>query len=533
MARSRYLRDSSNDETPAASGKSAVSILGEAQAAQSRLVANSWSDAVSTLLYGPEGAGKRTIAKAAADSRSIAFHEISMTLPWSEVSKSLFGRTDAKGESLSGLLAGSGPALVYFSNLERADPVAQGALMGLFSSGRTYVPGIGEFRTGADIWLVAGMSVAGAPRLPPEDPLSRSVRRRYRIEVPTGDDLTTVAEGMLDEVVPGRQLARDALPLIRRCLEVDDHLRALRRWIESAALLDVDSGPLSRRALARAIAEDLQSAIGRLEYRGARVSIRELEEWLDQFPEDLSAVAIHLVGTIARTYFIDTENYYQSIGILANRIREIGERHGEGRRVVMCGWQHMGKSAPTVAHDIKIEARLEVVSEIDLRREPHEWPANPGSSIFVIPDDVVGSGRTLRSLVVPPSPVLPRLLERYPDGHVVIAVIAAYLPGVQDAMAYRNWPRDRVELVPARVLRPTDMCFSESSKILPDPSTRDRLAAFCERMAAERMRGLGFPLGYGGMGGLVVLPMDVPNNSLPLLWHETGDWHPLFRTSRI
>lgn len=47
------------------------------------------------------------------------------------------------------------------------------------------------------------------------------------------------------------------------------------------------------------------------------------------------------------------------------------------------------------------------------------------------------------------------------------------------------------------------------------------------------MRGLSFPLGYGDMGSLVVLPMDVPNNSLPLLWHETGDWHPLFRTSRI
>ncbi len=479
------------------------------------------------------GAGKRTVAKAAADKVGIAFHEVPLSLPWPDVSEALFGRRDAAGDWLPGLLQPNGRVLIYLSNLEEAEPAAQIALAGLFTSGRAYLTGVGWVQKAEDVWLVAGMSTADDRGVIPDDLLSRSVRRRYRVEVPTGDDLAAVALGILDGLAPGREFDPDALPLLARCLEMDDNLRSLRRWIETALLYESEAAgtPLTRQALKRAITQDLHAVVSGLQYRGGRVSMGELEAWLDQFPEDLRAIGVHLARTVARTYFIDTASYYQSIAMLASRIRAIAEGHGERGRVVMCGWQHMGKSAPTVAHDLKIEALFDVASDIDLRR-PHDWPSDPGSSIFVIPDDVVGSGRTLRSLVAPPARHLTRLLERYPGGHVVIAVIAAYVPGVQDALSHPDWPHDRVDFVNARSLRPTDMCFADASRIIPDPQSRTDLAAFCERMAAERMRGLGFPLGFGGLGSLVVLPMDVPNNSLPLLWHQTGDWSPLFRASR-
>jgi len=40
------------------------------------------------------------------------------------------------------------------------------------------------------------------------------------------------------------------------------------------------------------------------------------------------------------------------------------------------------------------------------------------------------------------------------------------------------------------------------------------------------------PLGYGGVGGLLVFPYNTPNTSLPILWSDTNEWMPLFRRVR-
>jgi len=40
------------------------------------------------------------------------------------------------------------------------------------------------------------------------------------------------------------------------------------------------------------------------------------------------------------------------------------------------------------------------------------------------------------------------------------------------------------------------------------------------------------PLGFGGVGGLLVFPYNTPNTSLPILWSDTNEWIPLFRRVR-
>ncbi|MFB2601785.1 hypothetical protein ACE04B_07065, partial [Rhizobium phaseoli] len=40
------------------------------------------------------------------------------------------------------------------------------------------------------------------------------------------------------------------------------------------------------------------------------------------------------------------------------------------------------------------------------------------------------------------------------------------------------------------------------------------------------------PLGYGGVGGLIVMPYNTPNSTLPILWSDSNKWLPLFRRVR-
>jgi hypothetical protein len=36
------------------------------------------------------------------------------------------------------------------------------------------------------------------------------------------------------------------------------------------------------------------------------------------------------------------------------------------------------------------------------------------------------------------------------------------------------------------------------------------------------------PLGFGDCQALVVFETGCPNNSVPILWKQTGEWQPLF-----
>ncbi len=58
---------------------------------------------------------------------------------------------------------------------------------------------------------------------------------------------------------------------------------------------------------------------------------------------------------------------------------------------------------------------------------------------------------------------------------------------------------------------------------------KEALLAYCRRTNAspEYLRG------YGACGLLVAFKHGCPNNSLPILWHNSKVWHALFRRSAI
>jgi hypothetical protein len=154
---------------------------------------------------------------------------------------------------------------------------------------------------------------------------------------------------------------------------------------------------------------------------------------------------------------------------------------------------------------------------------------------FVVVDDFVGSGGQIRSLFSPPDRVLPRLLDRYPSSIVRILVVVGFESGLQTARELVGDYRDRVEILAAILLNDSDRCFTDSSKIIPDPEQRNEFRRFCTSVAQEKMRGLPsrFWLGYEENGALVVFSDSVPNNSVPILWYGGGSWMPLFPRSGL
>jgi hypothetical protein len=148
-------------------------------------------------------------------------------------------------------------------------------------------------------------------------------------------------------------------------------------------------------------------------------------------------------------------------------------------------------------------------------------------------DDFVGSGMTLSSIC---ERSLPQLLAASPRSEVLVVVVVGFEVGLRAVMdKVRQWG-DRVRLVPGRVLSDHDRCFTPESTILKTTEARDDMETACRIIAKENYPGLlrkGRHLGFAKVGSLVVFSDTVPNNSLPVLWHDSGSWKPLFPASGL
>jgi hypothetical protein len=518
--------------------KTGVARLSKRQRALAEYLAHSVSRGegrlASSLLIGAEGVGKRTIAGSAAQLLGKEFVELSVAGSPEPVLKLLFGDTSeaerARADHLPpGEIGRASSSLVYLSGLERADPSLLGRLHALIAR-RTYLDALGTvWRTSADTLLVAALTFpADLSPINPGHWIANVFDCRIPVEPPRHvSELFEIGEEIVRD--HGAVLEPSVQRILQTILQSRHNLHTLRRWLERACIEAAVTGRLGEREIRSALLGDLSWLLERTPYRGIELQQRRLEQWLNQFPDDLQGLALHLVQCIGNHYYISAAQFHDG---LARLIGRTGIR--QGQEVIFCRWQAEGDSAAHMAHLIKTQAGWRNYAEVNLYQEQRYWPRidRGARHEIIIVDDFAGSGGTLLKLFDGP---ISRLLTVFRNARLWILVLAGFDHGLREVRRRARPFGGRLQFAVDRVFADKDRCFTPTSEVLPDSHQRERLKEFCNDVAQRHMPGLrkDLILGYRDSGALVVFYEWVPNNTLPIFWYDSDTWQSLFPRSGL
>jgi hypothetical protein len=232
--------------------------------------------------------------------------------------------------------------------------------------------------------------------------------------------------------------------------------------------------------------------------------------WLAQFADDDIYLGIRVLAEI---------RYFAASNIRA-MVRELRRSVAEElemvprNRVVFVPVGEVGGGASIIARvlrGLRGEDTVRVVSMVDLA---DFGPDDLDAVVFV--DDLSVTGDTLIEWWENVEPiVLPLAVE---------VVMGALIMTTEAEARLREFARPVVtELMgaEANVLSAESAVFDEVEKV--------SLLGYCDATGC----GDDYLRGYGGAGLLLAFKHGCPNNSLPILWHESDGWQSLFRRRAI
>jgi hypothetical protein len=401
---------------------------------------------------------------------------------------------------------------------------------------RSYLDASGKsWKVSGEVWLVVGLTPTASANVGADHWLTSRFDLRLALNGPQeAADFQTVVLNCAKKWSKSVDLAADLGDVILGMSPIPDNLHAVRRWIDTAVGAGGLDSPvkIDPAALNAAIIADLSWAIRKIEYRGKRLELRHVNKWLSQIPLPIQPLAVQLIRQLAERYFMTAEEYYRALSLLIEQAAIAPDRV-----VSFCKWQPLGKSAAHLSHELKNQGRWKVVDDIDFALPESAWPRLPHRNpVFVLTDDFVGTGRTLNSLTEPEgrAPVV-RLAKRYPDSTFVVLLLVAYEePAAATVTSLTKLLGNRITIVVYKTLTAADRCFTSTSAIVA-PARQETLKKLCFSSRAKYFPTLPtkFVYGYEQTGAFFGFFNSVPNNSLPILWHDQGTWFPLLPASKV
>lgn len=144
----------------------------------------------------------------------------------------------------------------------------------------------------------------------------------------------------------------------------------------------------------------------------------------------------------------------------------------------------------------------------------------------VMPDDFIGTGKTLSGLISTHSEEL-RSISGSVDEKVFLVVLCGIETGISAVQNVIDQKDLRIRLHVLDTLKPTEGVFGGNSPAFNSETERNRARDVAYKYGLELLPE--WPLGYGGSEATVVFENKIPNNCLPILWVARKGWRPLFR----
>lgn len=259
-------------------------------------------------------------------------------------------------------------------------------------------------------------------------------------------------------------------------------------------------------------------------YNGNPISVDEVRRWLNQFDNNINQRLVFKI--------LQNLNYYSSANIkikMKEIFSYIKTKKYEGKtrvsNVLVSYLDSVGKSGVEYSKYFIDDNSILQKNSTEKNRILERLNGNSFDYLVFI-DDFMGTGRTIIEFIK-------ELKKDYPDIfkkniEIIIGVVSGFLCAKESVeKEFEKMKINNIKIVICEPLNESDKCFSDESKVFTNPDDRRNAKDICWEKGNYLVDNN--PLGFGDCQSIVVFPDTCPNNSLPILWAEKGDFKPLFK----
>ena len=263
-------------------------------------------------------------------------------------------------------------------------------------------------------------------------------------------------------------------------------------------------------------------------YRGRAIEAIKVRQWLEQFDTLPDQRLMYRLLSNVQVYDEDQIRHkmHEAYGIVRRNLITVAASGPRKRSDILVSYfdHSAAKSGPSYCRLFASENGIAP----DSVQHPEAWEAiiRDSNTIqrLVIIDDFCGTGGT----IIDGLKQMDESLHAANDAGVQIIIVA--LVGFTEARTAIEEYIESNELNGlvyfCDELGDEHRVFSDTCAIFPDANERDRARAVAEAKGVQLFRR--FPLGFRDTQATIVFYQSCPNNTLPILWSNNGQWIPLF-----
>jgi len=270
-------------------------------------------------------------------------------------------------------------------------------------------------------------------------------------------------------------------------------------------------------------------------YKGQAITEDKVRAWLEQFggPKEQRCMLKLLEGL--RFYGTDVIRVRMAEAhtiVKRDIIWEVatGKSGKEAKRsdILISYLDGPAKSGAFLARIYADEARVYADNVVERKALLDVISNSTTIKALVFVDDLVGTGQSASDYLKSADTELGSILNAQRIKCYFITAVA-YVDGWKKVEEITKELKMKLEAHACEILENSTRCFSDSSEIYQDGTDRDyakRLAILYGSQLVKRN-----PLGFGDLELAVVFERGCPNNTLPILWEDSGKpkWIPLFK----